>query len=604
MKKMKLTRSLLAACSIVALSAVMYGCVHNGGDDEPEAPVVTPEPMPDPGPTDLDDTQAAAAAAETAAMTASTNAAASAKSAMDDTMYLATLQTGADANSKGTGGNEHAKAASDAADAAAAEYAKAKAAAAAAAAATTGAAGEAAWADARDARDAAQAAETMAATHAAAASKAAMSELQINGTVKSVGESMVDAGADASTSPHVPDTATVRTGFQGYLMRETVGAVAGVPHSAAGVTPVVAYKQAVAARNLRIGKTLDTTDDKNRLVVVHARAGSKSARVYAEIPDGTPADLSIRTTDDGDSYEIAEDGTVTVGTTPVAPTLTPLGMYYEATQTALVDDSDTSPLDESAGEDADGLDHGDVVAATTEGKAVFSYADVDGDGTVTTRYVIVQDEDLIVDGNSHVNYQHVDVTAAAAPDSPDSDGLLQSVQVKASIPMAKEYSHIHFGVWAGLGDAPKTGAQKLTGLGIGFVQNISDSGVTDRQGIGTAIYNGDWVAVVQRQNSAGAGAFNIRDGAATMTADFDEDEFTAALTGLATLEGTLANNGFSGTKATVDRTSVDLDSDAKFTGEFSGGIYGPKGTEAAGVFDFAGGEAGSFRGAFGGTNQE
>ena len=33
MKKTKLTRSLLAACSIVALSAVMYGCVHNGGSD-------------------------------------------------------------------------------------------------------------------------------------------------------------------------------------------------------------------------------------------------------------------------------------------------------------------------------------------------------------------------------------------------------------------------------------------------------------------------------------------------------------------------------------------------------------------------------------------
>ena len=33
MKKTKLTRSLLAACSIVALTAVMYGCVHSGDDD-------------------------------------------------------------------------------------------------------------------------------------------------------------------------------------------------------------------------------------------------------------------------------------------------------------------------------------------------------------------------------------------------------------------------------------------------------------------------------------------------------------------------------------------------------------------------------------------
>ena len=37
MKKTKLTRSLLAACSIVALTAVMYGCVHDGSD----APVST-----------------------------------------------------------------------------------------------------------------------------------------------------------------------------------------------------------------------------------------------------------------------------------------------------------------------------------------------------------------------------------------------------------------------------------------------------------------------------------------------------------------------------------------------------------------------------------
>ena len=38
MKKTKVTRSLLAACSIVALSAVMYGCVHDGDDPPPVDP--------------------------------------------------------------------------------------------------------------------------------------------------------------------------------------------------------------------------------------------------------------------------------------------------------------------------------------------------------------------------------------------------------------------------------------------------------------------------------------------------------------------------------------------------------------------------------------
>ncbi len=55
MKKTKLTRSLLAACSIVALSAVMYGCVHSGGDDAPATDTSgTPDPAKDPGPMPLD----------------------------------------------------------------------------------------------------------------------------------------------------------------------------------------------------------------------------------------------------------------------------------------------------------------------------------------------------------------------------------------------------------------------------------------------------------------------------------------------------------------------------------------------------------------------
>ena len=40
--------------------------------------------------------------------------------------------------------------------------------------------------------------------------------------------------------------------------------------------------------------------------------------------------------------------------------------------------------------------------------------------------------------------------------------------------------------------------------------------MTDRQGIGTATFNGDWVAAVRRQyaiDADGAGAINLRDGA-------------------------------------------------------------------------------------------
>ena len=63
MKKTKLTRSLMAAASVVALSAVMYGCVHDGGDGTPpEPPVVEPDP-----PTAYEAGKAAILAATTAA---------------------------------------------------------------------------------------------------------------------------------------------------------------------------------------------------------------------------------------------------------------------------------------------------------------------------------------------------------------------------------------------------------------------------------------------------------------------------------------------------------------------------------------------------------
>ena len=62
MKKTKLTRSLMAAVSIVALSAVMYGCVHSG-DDPVEPPAIDMDA--------LDAAKAAAMSGANAAMTAS-----------------------------------------------------------------------------------------------------------------------------------------------------------------------------------------------------------------------------------------------------------------------------------------------------------------------------------------------------------------------------------------------------------------------------------------------------------------------------------------------------------------------------------------------------
>ena len=606
MKKMNLTRKLMAACSIVALSAVMYGCVHSG--DDPEPMVEMPDPMPEPtepaGPTDLEETQTAAADAAAAAMTASDAAAKAADDAATATMYLATLQTGADSNAAEMGGNEHADAARKYAKAAMTASDAAAAASASAASATTAAEAEAAWRMAENAKDDAVKAETEASKHAAAASAAAMSELHIKDALKwaggimddDEGASSVNANADTTTSPAKDKI----TGFIEDVER-SLGAVAGRAYDEATAT---LYRQAVAARDLKIGKTLDSSDDKARLTVFHSRFTTNDVSVYG-IP-ATRTSIIVRIDSDGNRTLAGSDGSLGTDDDVAAPAFNSLGMHHEASN-PLSDPADLTSQPTAA----DGLANTDVVGAETTATEVFSYTDSGTFHTVETSRIV-----NAVTGDADVTYMSVDTLAPAAPDAhgidddfpggpsaTETDENPEQIRETASIPVAELYSHIHFGIWAGLGPAAKDGSQKVANLGIGFVQNFSGSGKTDRLGIGTVSYNGDWVAAVQKRNrTAGAGAIILDNNTARLVADFDEQEFTATLNGLATLEGTIAGNGFSGITAKAI-THDDLNSDGTFVGEFSGGIYGPAGTEAAGVFDFDGKQNGAFRGAFGGTNQ-
>ena len=575
---------------------------------------------------DLENTQADAAMAAADAMTASTEAMASAMSAADATATLATLQTGADSNSSEKGGNEHADEAQYHAMAAADAAADAAAASAAAAAATTGADAEAAWRMAESAKDEAEKQAMSAAAHAALAIEAAMTELHIDGAMKSVGDSSVVATTGRLSTPNEdPTKPNIATGLQYNLMREMSGEVEGQAHSLPGTAPadVEPYKQAVAARNLPIGKVLDTMDDAARLVVIDSRASTKKVRVFAEEDGAAPGvDFAIRTDEDGltaqgtvgadeaGDFTAITNGVPTNATTTSTTKLTSVGMYYEVET-----DANATPATDTNNENgavANALDFTDTLGADTDPVEVFTYVDPNGpngtagdaDDAPFNRYVVKTRTNTSVDpAYTDVSYQHVDVLARAAPDGTDTDGFLDEVGVTADLPVKSKYSHIHFGVWASLGDIEEDGSQKLSDLGIGWVQNFSDSGVTARLGIGTVTFNGDWIAVIQRQNSTGEGVFNIRDGQAEVTADFEKDEFEANLMGLAMLEGELDGNGFSGMTAT-QISHADLDGTGTFEGEFSGNIYGPRGTEAAGVFDFAGGAAGSFRGAFGGTNQD
>ena len=102
---------------------------------------------------------------------------------------------------------------------------------------------------------------------------------------------------------------------------------------------------------------------------------------------------------------------------------------------------------------------------------------------------------ITVGGSTVVTYQPVDTLAPDAPDahglgddnvSPpgatDTDENPESIVVRANIPTVKAYSHIHFGVWAGLKEVKDGDNNELAGLGIGFVQNFSGSGMTEKQG--------------------------------------------------------------------------------------------------------------------------
>ena len=527
---------------------------------------------------DLMETQKEAADAAAAAMEASTNAGTAADGAEAATANIATLQTNGMAAAD-------AMAARAAADEAMAASEEAQTASDAAAEATTGADAEAAAREALNAQGEAEDAEMTASGKATAAIAAAKTELHIDGSMNNVGDSSVDAKSGRMTTPGKPDVVTgLQIGME--RLRSTVASEGQHFEQSTGPATETKYKQAVAAGTIMLGKVLDTSDDKARLTLITSHQDSKKVRVFA---DGPTAGI------DG---AITDAGALVTGVTKES-----IGIYYEA------NDREESTLPAAADvvgtpvTTANALDAYDQVDLTKGGKPteIFELSATDGTAPIYVRVLTTTTNSDT--GTTASTYRRVDIMAdASMTDDGDNNETPQDLAVTVSIPVASAYSHINFGVWASLGSPKATGSQDISSLGIGFVQNIDSSGVTDRQGIGTATFNGDWVAAVRREyaSDAEAGSIEMDDGKAVLTADFEKGKFTGALAGLATLEGTLANNGFSGMTAKAIAHD-DLDNTGKFAGSFSGAIYGPAGSEAAGVFDFDGGEAGAFRGAFGGA---
>ena len=530
----------------------------------------------------LETAQADAATAAMEAMEAM-EAATAAKVASDAAQTarenLASLQTGETSGDLAHAAYMQAKAAADAA-------ADAQTASDGAAEATDSGAATRFLVMAETARDNAVEAQGIAETQGAAAVTAAMAELKIDGTVKTVDTTSLDATAGASVvvTGEGATAQTVRTGLIKSMNPMTTGpgvvgddaklfvqAMPAMNEIAAVVG--VAHKQAVAPRMFAIGKVVDSADDMARLMIVTKYDGTESVNVYAN--DGQ----AVLTGQLGSDGRIQTEGVDDENVANVFVTLKSVGTYYQA------------------GEDTtSSLAYTDIVGAKTEADQVFSYV-----AAGVTEYVVL-DTTLIGDATT-VTYKSVDIKVTG----PMVDEAVTEMEVNASIPEATDYKHIHFGAWAALGDAKKDGRQAPADLGIGFVQSIGD-GLTgaDMPNNGGANYDGSWVATVQKADPDGDGAIALTSGDASLAADFTKATIKATLNNLATLEGDIATNMFSGTKATVMETNRHgLDSDGKFTGSFSGGFYGAKAAEAGGVFDFASEdlEDGAFRGAFGGDRK-
>ena len=527
----------------------------------------------------------AASGAATAAGEASTaagTAADEAEAAAAEDGNRATLQIGDDADADSTVGAKAAREAAMAAVAAAKDAADASTAAQDAANAGDATPHKNA---AEAARDVAMEAQTAAETARDDAVADSMVELKIRGTVKRVGDTMIDATAGSSvvTVGEDDDRQTTHTGQITGMTPMTTGDGAGVGVAGVQDDPdtdtdeAVKHVQVVADRTFGIGKVVDSADDAARLMIITQYAGSNNVYVYNEGSSAvTGTKAGYLTIEDTDTTENDENNV----------RLKSEGTFYAA---------GTS----SGGEG--NLSQDGEVGDETEGVQVFSYVDVaDSD---EKKYVVLTTESKS-SGTTTYTYNNVDVEVEVAA---AGDEEAYNTRVRAAIPEATDYDHIHFGVWAALGEAEQDGSQKIADHGIGFVQNYSDGGMTgaDMPNNGDATYSGSWVATVETADEDGNGAINLESGDASVIADFGKDTIEADLDSLATLSGDVTGNTFSGTKAS-DIIHGSLDAEADFEGSFSGGFYGAKAAEAGGVFDFASddGEGGAFRGAFGGQRTD
>ena len=274
---------------------------------------------------------------------------------------------------------------------------------------------------------------------------------------------------------------TVDTGLQknDLLPKQTVGMTTGANAEAAmpDASPdPIAYRAptaGVAEKTVTLGKTVDSADDMARLMIVTHYAGSRTVKVYAigtgNMVTGTKSgyievDDNVQDTDDANNTRLRSAGS-----------------YYLATALS--------------GDQA-------MVAEDAESQRVYYYVTGEDAAAVRNHVVLTTESTVTMDGTTITTYTYSPVAIRVAALNHDADEDTDDIapEVTAKIPEATAYEHIHFGVWAALGEAEKDGSQEIDGSGHRLRPELLGRGPDRRQHAEqrrVPSYTGNWVAAVQ-----------------------------------------------------------------------------------------------------------
>ena len=467
---------------------------------------------------------------------------------------------------------------------------------------------------AETARDNAVTAQGLAETQRDAAVAASAVEVKIVEKTKTVGETSitVDKVAKSSTIDEVMrHTGLIDMAISTTGVRDMHGRL---------VAPVDMAGVAVAVTRMKIdpsiGVTYDSADDTARLTLITAYLGSEKQMQFVRAGDTSPFALVgdevggpvIGDPDDPD----AGDGTS--GSERVVDNA------YTVVDGKIIIDHDGDDGTEDVAEDPDQDGDQFKTAPVTVAPKLAGDQFVDSANTAKTESLY------------YVETGREDTTVGATGGDPD-DGIDQTKKflernvsggettytpvnvIQVTVDNATPFKHIHYGLWNGLSGSGANTVADLD-LGTGFVNALaSGMGMTnpdhDADGgmpnFGGATYNGNWVANVQAADNESDGPITRHDGASSMTADFVKDTVKVTLSGLATLDGDISENTFSGVAKPKLANALPggLANADDFMGSFSGGFFGPSAAEVGGVFDYASkdNKNGAFRGAFGGDQK-